>query len=81
MLSRHWNIKDAHGSIDIVEGEGVIGEQPTLRANESYKYTSFCPLKTPFGSMKGFFTFSREGGIEFKSKIPEFSLVSPCNIN
>ena len=81
LLSRYWNIKNAHGSIDIVEGEGVVGEQPTLRVNESYKYTSFCPLKTAFGSMKGFYTFSKKDGIEFKSEIPEFGLVSPCNIN
>ena len=67
LLSRYWNIKDAHGSIDIVEGEGVIGEQPILRVNESYKYTSFCPLKTAFGSMEGFYVFSKKDGIKFKS--------------
>ena len=81
LLSRYWNIKDAHGSIDIVRGEGVIGEQPILKSNGSYKYTSFCPLKTAFGSMKGFYVFSEKDGIKFKSKIPEFGLVSPNNIN
>jgi len=81
LLSRYWNIKDAHGSIDIVQGKGVIGDQPTLKSNESYEYTSFCPLKTAFGSMKGFYIFSKKDGIEFKTKIPEFGLVSPSNIN
>ena len=81
LLSRYWNIKDANGDVDTVEGKGVIGEQPILKPNDSYKYTSFCPLKTAFGSMGGFYTFSKENGFKFKAEIPEFSLVSPHNIN
>ena len=81
LLSRYWNIQDAHGFINIVEGEGVIGAQPILKINESYKYTSFCPLKTSFGSMRGFYTFSKKDGSKFKSLIPEFGLVTPTNIN
>ena len=81
LLSRYWDIKDANGDINIVEGKGVIGEQPILKPNSYYKYTSFCPLKTAFGSMEGFYTFSKENGLHFRAKIPEFSLVSPHNIN
>ena len=81
LLTRYWNIKDANGHIDIVEGEGVVGEQPILRPNDSYKYTSFCPLRTAFGSMSGFYTFSKTNGDKFKSKIPEFGLITPDNIN
>ena len=60
--ARYWNIKDAHGSIDIVEGEGVIGEQPTLRVNESYKYTSFCPLKIRYRFGRAFRFFRKRVG-------------------
>ena len=81
LLSRYWNIKDANGNIDVAEGEGVVGEQPILRMNESYRYTSFCPLKTVFGSMSGFYTFVKKNGDKFKSEIPEFGLITPDNIN
>ena len=81
LLSRYWNIKDANGNIDVVKGEGVVGEQPILRMNESYKYTSFCPLKTEFGSMSGFYIFAKKNGDKFKSEIPEFGLITPHNIN
>ena len=81
LLSRYWNIKDANGNIDVAEGEGVVGEQPILRINESYKYTSFCPLKTEFGCMSGFYTMKDEDGNVFKVEIPEFPLVLDNLIN
>ena len=82
LLSRHWDIKDANGKIDIVDGEGVVGENPVLNPGDMYEYNSFCPLKTNFGSMKGHYTFIKENNGEiFKSAIPEFSLITPYNIN
>ena len=81
LLTRHWNIKDANGNINIVDGEGVIGEKPTIAPNEKYTYTSFCPLKTNFGSMKGHYTFSKKDGEIVKTLIPEFSLIVPNYIN
>ena len=81
LLARYWSIKDANGHIDIVKGDGVVVEQPVLKPNDSFKYTSFCPLKTAFGTMKGFYTFSNRNGDKFKSEIPEFGLVAPNNIN
>ena len=49
LLSRHWDICDANGNINIIEGEGVIGEQPVMKPYTSFEYNSFCPLKTEFG--------------------------------
>ena len=34
-------------------GPGVVGERPTLGPGESFKYSSWCPLKTPMGMMHG----------------------------
>jgi ApaG protein len=57
LISRHWEIKDAKGRERIVDGEGVIGEQPELAPGESFTYQSSCPLQTATGSMKGHFEF------------------------
>jgi len=81
LLTRHWDIKDANGKINVIEGDGVIGEYPIIKSNGSYNYKSFCPLKTEFGSMKGFYTFSNDNGDIIKSIIPEFSLITPSYIN
>ena len=82
LLSRHWDICDANGNIDIIEGEGVIGEQPIMKPGSSFQYNSFCPLTTEFGKMSGFYIFQEEKtDTLFKGIIPEFALVVPTRIN
>ena len=77
LLSRHWIITDAHNIVQDVKGDGVVGEQPTLRPGESFEYTSGCPLPTPVGTMKGSYTFVGEGGEQFDVPVPEFLLSMP----
>ncbi|MEO0871562.1 MAG: Co2+/Mg2+ efflux protein ApaG, partial [Pseudomonadota bacterium] len=55
LKTRHWRITDARGMVNHVDGEGVVGEQPTLSPSESHDYVSGCPLTTPHGSMEGFY--------------------------
>lgn len=77
LLSRHWIITDAHNIVQEVKGDGVVGEQPTLRPGERFEYTSGCPLPTPVGTMKGAYTFVGEGGEQFDISVPEFLLSMP----
>eukprot|EP00889_Picochlorum_renovo_P001553 jgi/Picre1/28583/NNA_003985.t1 len=55
LVSRRWEITDAKGRVKIVEGAGVIGEQPELSPGETFTYQSVCPLETTTGRMKGHF--------------------------
>ena len=81
LLSRHWDIKDGLGRKKVIDGEGVIGKKPFINPGESYEYRSYCPLKTEFGSMDGFYTMKDDDGNLFKTLIPNFGLVSPSSIN
>ena len=78
LLRRTWRITDAHGRIQHVHGDGVVGEQPVLEPGESFEYTSGTPLQTPSGFMTGQYhmvtTQAREA---FDVDIPIFSLDSP----
>ncbi len=74
LLSRHWRITDAGGGVSLIEGEGVVGEQPVLRPGDSHDYVSGCPLPTPWGSMEGRYTFADERGERFEAAIPFFPL-------
>jgi ApaG protein len=78
LLTRHWRITDGRGMVNIVEGEGVVGEQPVLRPGASHDYVSGCPLTTPHGSMEGHYTFRREDGSLFEVAIPFFPLAAPA---
>ncbi len=76
LVSRYWEIFDAIMEKRIVEGEGVIGEQPILLPGESYQYVSYCQLKTDAGSMKGYYTFQRQiDESQFDAVIPKFILL------
>ena len=78
LVTRHWRITNGKGDVSIVEGEGVVGEQPVLQPGASHDYVSGCPLSTPHGSMEGHYTFLRGDGLRFKALIPFFPLAAPA---
>ena len=73
LLSRHWYITDGWGYVREVEGPGVIGEQPLLAPGESHKYSSWCPISTATGSMRGTYRMVSEGR-EFDIEVAPFGL-------
>lgn len=80
LMSRHWVITDAQGAVEEVRGPGVVGKQPRLEPQQSFEYTSGCPLGTPFGSMRGTYQFVTDDGSEFDVPIPPFALRDPRNM-
>jgi ApaG protein len=81
LISRHWIIEDADGRREDVRGPGVVGEQPVLSPGESFEYTSGCPLTTPFGSMRGTYQMTTDGGKLFDAEIAAFTLSEPTNVH
>jgi ApaG protein len=81
LLNRHWIITDANGQIEEVKGPGVVGNQPVLEPGESFQYTSFCPLTTPFGTMEGSYEMVTDGGQSFQAEIARFTLSQPMAVN
>lgn len=77
LLSRKWNIKNGKGEIKIVEGPGVIGQQPDLASGQSFEYSSFCPLSTMTGEMWGHFYMINKFGQSFKIDTPLFRFHIP----
>jgi len=74
LRSRHWKIIDALGRIEHVRGEGVVGQQPRLAPGDGFKYTSYCPLGTEWGTMEGEYQFESDAGDAFEVKIGRFYL-------
>ncbi len=77
LLFRHWRIHDSAGEDSVVDGEGVVGEQPLLEPGESHEYRSYCVLRSPVGYMEGYYTFVRPNGEEFRVEVPRFRLEGP----
>lgn len=82
LLKRHWFIFDSNGENREVEGEGVVGVQPTLKAGEQFTYVSGCNLKTEMGKMQGHYELINQNTLQaFFVKIPAFELIAPQKYN
>lgn len=77
LLNRYWKIIDEKGSVQEVEGEGVIGEQPQIAAKGSFQYSSGVHLRHPSGIMTGRYQMQKDDGELFDIEIPTFSLDVP----
>lgn len=82
LLRRHWTILDSNTEKREVEGEGVVGQQPTIAPGESYQYVSTCNLSSEMGKMYGNYImedlFSKK---LITVTIPEFQLTAPFKNN
>jgi ApaG protein len=77
LISRHWIITDANHHVQEVRGQGVVGEQPLLKPNQSFEYTSGTVLATQVGTMRGSYQMQTEDGEQFEIEIPQFVLSVP----
>lgn len=79
---RHWNIFDSNGSHREVEGEGVVGVQPSLQPGENYQYVSGCNLRTEMGRMSGTYEMENlHSKKTFTVDIPAFEMIAPMKCN
>ena len=81
LLSRHSIITDEQQQTEEVRGPGVVRETPVLAPNESFQYTSGCPLKTSTGTMHGSYQMVGDDGTRFDADIAPFALAMPGALN
>lgn len=81
LVRRRWRITDADGTVQEVEGPGVVGAQPVLVSGQSYEYMSFCPLRTPLGWMEGAYSMVGAEGETFEAAVGRFALEAPHTVN
>lgn len=74
LISRTWNVNDAEGRTEKIRGLGVVGQQPLLKPDETFEYTSGTRLRTPTGTMHGSYFCVAEDGEKFDVDIPMFVL-------
>jgi ApaG protein len=81
LLSRRWLITDGTGQKQEVTGDGVVGEQPTIRPGTYHRYSSFSVIETPVGTMEGSYAMVDNEGQAFEAGIPVFRLAVPGIVN
>ncbi|MFT7119855.1 MAG: ApaG protein [Neolewinella sp.] len=85
LLARAWEVIDATGERKLVEGEGVVGEQPEIMPGQYHEYTSWVQFETPMGAMQGSYSMRRNNsrGREefFPVQVPKFLHLAPEILN
>jgi ApaG protein len=77
LLRRHWTIVDAGGNEEEVRGDGVVGNQPRIEPGQGFEYSSYCQLRTNWGTMEGSYEFRADDGRRVDAAIARFFLVGP----
>lgn len=77
LLRRKWEIHDAGEQLKVVEGEGVVGQQPVMESGSFHQYVSGCNLRSGLGKMRGKYFMERVmDGQLIEVVIPEFQLIA-----
>ena len=74
LIARHWDIEDADGRTQVVDGLGVVGHQPLLQPGEAFEYSSSARLRTSMGIMSGHYFFVGVDGHRFETPVAPFVL-------
>ncbi len=78
LLRRKWLVTDANEKKLVIEGEGVVGEQPVIKAGDQYTYTSGTVIETPVGVMQGHYAMQYDDDeTPFTIDIAPFRLALP----
>ena len=76
ILGRKWIVDEVNNGLLIVEGNGVVGEKPTLPPGDSFSYNS-CHIVAGNAEVTGAFFGKTASGELFTVQIPEFKLETP----
>lgn len=88
LSTRHWDITDGSGQVDVVDGPGVVGNFPVVEPGSWFSYVSCCNMAIDLlpGTMGGYFDFNvllpgekraREGAESIRATVPTFPLIKP----
>lgn len=72
--ARKWVVTDADGQVTAVEGDGVVGEFPTIPPGEKFSYNSRHTLGTRTGEAEGSYIGLDEDGNRVIVRIPRFRM-------
>ncbi|MEO6279323.1 Co2+/Mg2+ efflux protein ApaG [Roseateles sp.] len=81
LIGRHWEITDARGQVQVVDGLAVVGHQPVLAPGQSFQYSSWAQISTAQGSMCGRFLCVTEGCEIFHAEVAEFLLADSASLH
>jgi ApaG protein len=77
IVGRKWVVTNSRGVVTAVEGDGVVGERPTIAPGETFSYNSFHLLDTKSAVAEGSYIGVDETGRRVLTRIPKFTMTVP----
>ena len=74
---RKWIVRNAAGEVTAVEGDGVVGQFPTIEPGEKFSYNSYHLFDTPTAVAEGSYLGTDAEGRKVITRIPRFEMVVP----
>lgn len=74
---RKWVIKDDANNVVVVEGDGVVGQTPTIIPGDEFTYNSFHLMASRYAVAEGAYLGQDEEGNPVVVKIPKFEMRVP----
>ena len=74
---RKWVVTDARGEITAVEGDGVVGQFPTIAPGDSFSYNSYHLLDSRRAVAMGSYLGVDGVGRKVLARIPKFEMTVP----
>ena len=74
---RKWVVTNTRGEVMAVEGDGVVGEHPTIEPGEKFSYNSFHLLDTKSAVAEGSYIGVDANGQKVLTRIPKFKMTVP----
>jgi ApaG protein len=78
---RKWVVTNERGEITAVEGEGVVGETPTIQPGSSFSYNSFHLLDSNKAVAEGSYLGLDSTGRRVLTRIPRFEMKVPPKVS
>ena len=74
---RKWVVTHSDGQVLVVEGDGVVGQQPTIPPSGKFSYNSQHLISTAHATAEGAYLGLDENGRRIVARIPKFQMVVP----
>lgn len=76
---RKWVVRNDRGELTVVEGDGVVGEFPTIAPGSKFSYNSYHLLDTRSATAEGSYIGTDGQGRKVLTRIPRFEMVVPAD--
>jgi ApaG protein len=78
LKGRRWIILDADGHRNVIEGNGIVGKQPTIAPGEAFSYNSYHMSHCNCAAEGSFHGIDNDGNL-IHVRIPPFTMAIPPN--